>query len=281
MRLVDPSRIFNGIVLVVAPHMDDEVLACGGTLARLPDKAGVHFVYGSDGSQSPVSSFRRLGRDPDGLSQIRVEEAKAALEVLGVPAGNLHFLHFPDGQLNGHIDELVQLLAAIIDNLKPDHVVIPFRYDHHPDHLAVNHATLRALTLGNVRPEILEYFVYYRWRLLPGGDIRRFVRPELLVGVDIGPGSNLKRKALDCYRSQTTTYYDWQDRPILSRELLDEVCRGPELFVRFGASAFNTSVLRGGSVLVRAIQFIEPRLKRRKDQFLRSLRTGFERNGRE
>ena len=45
---------FAGTVLVVAPHMDDEALACGGLLAQLPDPTRIHVVYATDGTQSPA-----------------------------------------------------------------------------------------------------------------------------------------------------------------------------------------------------------------------------------
>jgi LmbE family N-acetylglucosaminyl deacetylase len=39
------AEMFGGVILVIAPHMDDEMLACGATLAALPDKQSVHIIY--------------------------------------------------------------------------------------------------------------------------------------------------------------------------------------------------------------------------------------------
>jgi hypothetical protein len=36
--LIDPAELFQGTVAIIAPHMNDEILACGGTIARLPHK---------------------------------------------------------------------------------------------------------------------------------------------------------------------------------------------------------------------------------------------------
>jgi len=46
-----------------------------------------------------------------------------------------------------------------------------------------------------------------------------------------GPDAQLKRRALECHRSQTTRYFDWQTRPILTAELVDRVCAEPETFL--------------------------------------------------
>ena len=41
---VDPAGTFKGTVLIAAPHMDDEILACGGTIALLPQKHKIQRV---------------------------------------------------------------------------------------------------------------------------------------------------------------------------------------------------------------------------------------------
>jgi LmbE family N-acetylglucosaminyl deacetylase len=51
---VDPNEIFKGVILIVAPHMDDEVLECGDTIAQLPQKEQIHVIYAADGMESPT-----------------------------------------------------------------------------------------------------------------------------------------------------------------------------------------------------------------------------------
>jgi hypothetical protein len=53
----DPINEFEGIVVITVPHMDDEVLACGGAIVSLPDKDGMHLIYATDESKSPVPLF--------------------------------------------------------------------------------------------------------------------------------------------------------------------------------------------------------------------------------
>src|SRR5688572_19567856 len=83
-RFSDPAQLFPGRILVVAPHMDDEVLACGGTVAGLPHKDRIHVAYATDGARaySPVVPW--LDATSPALSSVRRAEATEALGILGV-----------------------------------------------------------------------------------------------------------------------------------------------------------------------------------------------------
>jgi LmbE family N-acetylglucosaminyl deacetylase len=80
---VDPVKTFRGVIVIAAPHMDDEILSCGGTIARLPDKDRVHCVYATDGSKSPAPIFPWLGAIASDLVTVWMREAKRALGILG------------------------------------------------------------------------------------------------------------------------------------------------------------------------------------------------------
>ncbi len=64
MSFVNPTSVFRGVVCVAVPHMDDGVLACGGSVALLPRGSQVHFVYATDGSRSPAPLFPWIGSVP-------------------------------------------------------------------------------------------------------------------------------------------------------------------------------------------------------------------------
>ena len=252
----------TGQVVIVAPHMDDEALACGGLIAKLPHKDYVHIIYATDGMKSPAPIIP--GRDkisPD-LGKTRMQESIEAMKVLGVPEHNLHFLCLPESQLKKHPDSLRNLLRNKIRAIAPKQIFLPFRYDRHPDHLAVNHAIMSDFRQGDPQPQLVEYFVYYRWRLMPRRDIRRYIRPQLLFKLETGEVAGQKRQALDCFTSQTTIYYPWQTRPILTSTLLDEECQNPEFFLisndpSAGAAVFSDSVL-----WIHLVHGLEPILQR-------------------
>ena len=273
-RFADPAQLFPGTIVVAAPHMDDEVLACGGTIARLPDRARVHLIYATDGTRSYTPVVPWLDATSPELSSVRQAEARLALETLGVSPDNLHFLDFPDGELEHHLLAFERSFMELVRKLRPDHVLIPFRYDRHPDHLAVNRAAHSALRREDSRAQLFEYFVYYRWRMLPGRDVRAYVRADQLFAVDIEPVAARKRTALDCFKSQTTQYYAWQDRPILSQTSLDEVCRHPEVFLRYDPALAGVTVFTGARAWIRFVHAFEPMAKRRKDQVMALIRRG-------
>jgi len=259
---IDPIESFPGTILIVAPHMDDEMLACGGMMAMLPHKERIHLVYATDGMKSPAPIIPwRDAITPD-LGETRIREAQAALRFLGIPTANAHFLRLPEARLKRHKTDLRRRLIELIERIQPATIFIPFRYDRHRDHLAINHALTAVHRQKAWQSQLIEYFVYYRWRLLPARDIRLYIRPQHLLEVDIKAVSGQKRAALDYFHSQTTHFYSWQTRPILTPILLDEVSQTPELFLRYdrrlpGASVFTKAVL-----WIRLVHRVEPFLQK-------------------
>ena len=245
--------------------MDDEVLACGATLAVLPEKDSIHIIYASDGARSPVPDLPWRARPDPALVPVRRAEAVKALEVLGIPAVNTTFLSLPDGCLKHQESRLSGLLASRIRHLQPNHVFAPFRLDRHPDHLAVHRATVDALKTTDSRATLNEYFVYFRWRLLPGGDVRKMIRDDLKVCISAGSQGQVKRRALACYTSQTTKYFDWQDRPILAPRNIEEVCTTPECFLQTAPGCGDESIFTGWSLYISFVHVLEPRLKQAKE----------------
>jgi LmbE family N-acetylglucosaminyl deacetylase len=184
------------------------------------------------------------------------------MKVLGVPEQNLYFLCLPEAKLMKNSSSLRESLRETIKRIRPDFIFMPFRYDRHPDHLAINHAVVTDLENGMLHARTVEYFVYYRWRLMPRGDIREYVKPQFLYKLDITGVAKVKRKALDCFTSQTTIYYPWQTRPILTPVLLDQECQNPEYFLIPNASASGPAVFSGPVLWIRLAHRLEPFLQR-------------------
>jgi hypothetical protein len=126
-----------------------------------------------------------------------------------------------------------------------------------------------------------EYFVYYRYRLLPGGDIRKFILPDLMFRIDIRSWSELKREALLRYRSQTTLFYNWQSRPILPSKRIEEVSRQPETFLKSDPGFPDASVFGTAKGWIRLVHTIEPQFKNGKERLLALLKAGRTSNGRQ
>ena len=272
---LDPDADLTGRLVVLAPHMDDELIGCGALLASVADGGRVTVVYVTDGAGSPEPPTPWHDVDRPALARMRREEALAGLEALGIPPGRARFLELPDGRLGRMGSRLRAALAETLADLRPRHVLIPFRMDRHPDHLAVHrsalHPEVRAASGDDCR--VHEYFVYSQWKLLPGGDIRAWIDPGLLRALEPSDeAGRRKRRALELHRTQSTLHYSWQRRPNLTPAFLDRVTAEPELLLDTFRAPSGMGVFRGGTMRIRAAHSLEPVLKRAKDRVMALVR---------
>jgi LmbE family N-acetylglucosaminyl deacetylase len=133
------------IVLVAAPHPDDEVLGCGGSIAHHA-AAGrqVHVMYLTSGERGGPGHSGELGR-------LREREAVAAMDVLGVPAGNLSFLRIPDGRIDPAAPGQVGAVSAAVRRLRPALLYLPHPADASFDHRAAFQLCWRAAGMSGSR----------------------------------------------------------------------------------------------------------------------------------
>lgn len=257
----------GGPLLVIAPHMDDESLGCGLLLAGHARKESLHLLFVTDGSHSPEPSAGADQAARRELARTREQEARAAMAVLGVPANNASFLGFEDGTLATCKPELQTALVEQIRRTGARTVLVPFRYDRHPDHLAISHAVADAHREGAVTASVIEYFVYSQWRLLRGGDIRNYLPAgDLRQRQPTNETATLKRRAIECHRSQVSCFFDWQTRPILTRELVERVCLEPEVYLLHDTRRPGRKALSRSRTWVPMAHRLEPWLKRCKDR---------------
>jgi LmbE family N-acetylglucosaminyl deacetylase len=190
-------------LVVVAPHPDDDVLGCGGTLAAAAAIGlDITVVYVTDGSASHVGS---AAYPPQRLRDLREHEARAALAVLGVATAP-RFLRIPDGTVAdlpaGEAAAVVTALGEAIGQGKRPLVLGPWIRDHHADHLAVAALVRRACEL-HPAATLLEYAVWLDER---GSESDR---PEQQEGgrlvLDVRRYVGSKSAALAEHRSQLGT----------------------------------------------------------------------------
>ena len=141
--------------LVVAPHPDDEILGCGGTMALLTNSGtSVTVITATDGEATKGSRF-----SPDETARRRRAEAERAAAVAGATP---RFLGLTDGSLCEQVVELTAALRAAIAELEPEAVFAPWLLDGTLDHRAVAEALGGALAEGGAdgRPEVWGYEVW-------------------------------------------------------------------------------------------------------------------------
>jgi LmbE family N-acetylglucosaminyl deacetylase len=122
-------------ILVIATHPDDEVLGCGGAIARHTSRGDrVEVVVVTRGAPDLYSE--------DQVATLR-KELHEAHDILGVSVA--HFLDFPAPKLDAvPLHELADSLAARLRDYRPDVVYLPHRGDLHSDHRAVFQSALVA-----------------------------------------------------------------------------------------------------------------------------------------
>ena len=127
-------------VLVIAAHPDDEVLGCGGVIAKHVFQGDeVHLVFMSDGVKSR-SQFLE-----ENLKQ-RMNASKLAQSLLGITSSQ--HLDFQDNRMDSiALLDIIQKLEPIIDNLKPSVV-----YTHHHGDLNIDHQLTHSAVITACRP---------------------------------------------------------------------------------------------------------------------------------
>jgi LmbE family N-acetylglucosaminyl deacetylase len=188
------------VLLAVLAHPDDETFGMGGTLALYARRGTeVHLVCatrGEVGEVSPelLSGFASIG-------ERREYELRCAAEVLGL--AGVHFLDYrdsgmPGSQDNNHpkalaaapLEEVAGKVAGYIRSLKPQVVLTfdPIGGYKHPDHIAIQRATVRAFELAG-SPDFEDESPPYQPRklyfhVMPRRLFRLVVRIMPLFGMD-------------------------------------------------------------------------------------------------
>ncbi len=150
---LEPLDWGSARVLVLAPHPDDELVGCGGTLCRLVSAgAKLCVVQATDGSG--LSSLSDL---PEARRRTaRLEEAARVAAALGA---ELVLLRHEDGRLRCS-DATINELARLLGELRPAHVFTPFLGDLHADHRALSCILSGALGVVALQPQVLQYEVW-------------------------------------------------------------------------------------------------------------------------
>ncbi|MEP7300062.1 MAG: PIG-L family deacetylase [Caldimonas sp.] len=151
-RLLEPHAADR--VLVVAPHMDDEAIGCGGAALRHRQLGNpLAVVYLTDGAQGdarlgdPAVGLAEANRLRAALRRERHQEGLAWCAAAGAERSD--FLDLPDGQLGAHTGgAAARRLADILAAWRPSIVYLPSPLDVHPDHRAANRLLLAALRLA-------------------------------------------------------------------------------------------------------------------------------------
>jgi LmbE family N-acetylglucosaminyl deacetylase len=131
-------------ILILGAHPDDEVLGCGGTIAKLAQEgAEIHVAFLADG----VSS-RTGDKDTQQAELVaRCAAAQKACDILGVQT--VYFGEFPDNRMD---------TIALLDIVKPiEELIAKYRPDtaftHHAGDVNIDHRRIHEAAVTACRPQ--------------------------------------------------------------------------------------------------------------------------------
>lgn len=219
--------------LILAPHPDDESLACGGLIQLLVQKGcDVRVILTTDGSQSHQS----LTYPPDRLAELRYTEMVSALEFLGLSQDKLSGYKSKDSAMPAKgedgFDALSKKLHADLSSFLPQLILVPYELDPHRDHRATFQLLFSALkNVTDYKPTIWEYPIWL-YENASKNDIPKLEAGELKF-LEIKDHLQQKNKAIHAHRSQTTQMIN--DDPtgfMLTEGMIGNFLTGKEYFMQ-------------------------------------------------
>jgi LmbE family N-acetylglucosaminyl deacetylase len=134
----------NRSILILVAHPDDEVLGCGGTIAKLTDEgATAHVAFLADGV------FSRMYNAETQLDELTSRRAAAqkACDILGVKS--VSFGDFPDNRMDTiAVLEITKAVETLITEHQPEMV-----FTHHAGDVNIDHRRLHEAVVTACRPQ--------------------------------------------------------------------------------------------------------------------------------
>ncbi len=217
----------NKSIIVFAPHPDDEVIACGGTIIKkIKEGYNVKIIFITDGSHSHSAVLNIFTNPtPAELAIIRQEEAKNAAKMLGVDNNNLFFLNAEDTLLIDSQSIITNKVKEIlIKEQSISEVYIPHIEELHQDHSLTNTIVLSLVNELHLDLKIFQYIVWneetekeFNFMLRDKNKLKSKTLPNLgeKVEIDISNFLEQKIKALKEHKSQIELISPKQKNPVL------------------------------------------------------------------
>jgi LmbE family N-acetylglucosaminyl deacetylase len=189
-------------ILIVVAHPDDEVLGCGGTIAKHALQAcDIRCLILGEGITSRYTQQKKVIQEE--LRHLKLEAEQSA-EILGIK--KIIFKNFPDNRFDTvPLLTIVKAVEEIKEQIKPDVI-----YTHHQGDLNIDHQMTFKAVLTACRPtkdetvkEIYSFEVpsSTEWN---SPNTRNYFMPNVFV--DITETFDKKIEALQAYKSEIREY---------------------------------------------------------------------------
>src|SRR5271165_5278779 len=189
--MLQSPRFFRGLpmkldILAIAAHPDDVELTCGGTLLKMAQR----------GYRTGILDLTAGEMGTRGTPETRAKEAALAAKILKVSwRGNLGV---PDSDVQPSRQHKLRL-AAVIRELRPRTVIIPYWEARHPDHYHASRLGYEGCFLAGLKQLPIEGEAYRPFKVLYATAFAE-VRPTFVT--DITPYYDQRHKAILAYQSQ-------------------------------------------------------------------------------
>ncbi len=173
-------------VLAIAAHPDDVELTCGGTLLKMAQR----------GYKTGILDLTAGEMGTRGTPETRAKEAAKAATLLAVKWRST--LGVPDSDVQPSRQHKLRL-AAVIRELRPKTVILPYWEARHPDHYHASALGYEACFLAGLKQLPIEGEAYRPFKILYSISFAD-VRPTFIV--DITAQFKQRHKAILSYCSQ-------------------------------------------------------------------------------
>jgi len=189
-------------ILIIAAHPDDEVLGCGGTIARLANEGKeVYILILGEGITSRYDS--REDADNELLKNLQIMSRRVA-ELLG--AKDLFMYDLADNRFDTvPLLELIKIIEKLVYKLEPEVI-----YTHHGGDLNIDHVITHRAVMTASRPvegcPVKEIYAFEvpsstEWAL---GQFQTAFNPNVFI--DITATLETKIQAMALYESETQSF---------------------------------------------------------------------------
>ncbi|MGB7730923.1 MAG: bacillithiol biosynthesis deacetylase BshB1 [Candidatus Acidiferrum sp.] len=173
-------------VLAIAAHPDDVELTCGGTLIKMVQK----------GYKTGILDLTAGEMGTRGTPEIRAKESARAAKILKVSwRGSLGV---PDSDVQPTRQNKLRL-AAVIRDLRPHTVIIPYWEARHPDHYHASTLAYEGCFLAGLKQLAMEGEPFRPFKILYATSFEGM--PATFI-VDITRQYETRRRAILAYASQ-------------------------------------------------------------------------------
>jgi LmbE family N-acetylglucosaminyl deacetylase len=267
-------------LLAVFAHPDDESFGTGGTLALYASRGvAVHVLCATRGEVGSVPEGMLKGYAS--VADLREAELRCASLHLGL--AGLHFLGYRDSGMSGSpdnyhpqalvrapLDKVASDVTLWIRRLRPQVVITfdPVGGYHHPDHIAIHHATVRAFTDAadpKVQADGLPPFQAEKlyFSTFPRRTLRLLLPILRLLGRGTRFGKNRDIDLAQIAGEDFPVHAHINIRAVAARKRLASACHASQQMPIRGFTRFWMWMSEGGETFMRGYPAAAPRLHER------------------